>query len=277
VGVQGICVTAQSLSDGTEYSATTKQRGHYTIAVPDGTYRVWFTDCRSAPVYAKQFWHNAPFNDATPVTIGGTKPVVSGIDAALRPGGWIEGTVTDARSGVPLSNIRVVSWAPNVDNEYATSDSAGHYAIGPLLTGEYGVAYQQVWQPNAAYATAWYDQQPFETAAKVSVTAPNRTHVDLRMAVGGVITGRLTDAATGNPLAGAGVNAFDSYGHLNWAMTASDGTYRMTQLFADTYTVEFLAHGVTQWWNGQSSAQTATPLGVAFYSTYSGIDGVLPS
>src|SRR3954470_4790597 len=73
-GVEGICVTAQSTSDRWEpsYQAATKVHGYYTIKVPDGSYRVWFTDCRDTPVYAKQYWkYSSTGGGSTLVSVAG--------------------------------------------------------------------------------------------------------------------------------------------------------------------------------------------------------------
>jgi hypothetical protein len=297
-GITGICVTASPGPDGSpmtpQWSTTTTAGGLYQLSAQEynGTgdrapYYVWFMECGRPTTYLTQYWQNAPdYRTATQLYLGATQPYATGIDAALQAGGWIVGQLTDAHSGAPLSGIGVYVSAPDDMSSPAktlsgTTDSKGNYAIGPLPTENYRVFYQQCCAPTSAYADEYYNQQFYQAPNLVPVTAPKRTKLGNEpMYVGGVITGRVTDAVTGEPLAGVEIFVRSSDPQRPAGVTsygnASDGTYRISGLPADSYTVEFQRGSYApQYWNNQASASTANPISIAFYSTTPGINAAL--
>src|SRR3954451_13506074 len=56
-GVAGICVAATKPFASQPTAATTSTTdGAFRLAVPDGTYKVSFRDCRPNPVFLPQWW-----------------------------------------------------------------------------------------------------------------------------------------------------------------------------------------------------------------------------
>jgi 5-hydroxyisourate hydrolase-like protein (transthyretin family) len=88
----------------------------------------------------------------------------------------------------------------------------------------------------------WNDSLDPAGADLVTVTAGGTTeHIDATVAEGGAIGGRVTDALTGQPLAGIEVAVYDpSLGEYRYSpVTDSDGRYRATGLQTGSYNVCF--------------------------------------
>ncbi|HLN07099.1 MAG TPA: carboxypeptidase-like regulatory domain-containing protein, partial [Acidimicrobiales bacterium] len=179
--------------------------------------------------------------------------------------GSISGIVTDL-SKKPLEGICVDAFgiSPNVGSGFAATAANGTYTVTGLPAGGYTVEFSGIYCGNSGnYLPQWYDGQSSDASATtVNVTAGKTTGgISAMMLPGGAITGAVT--ASGKPLSGVGVTAFGANGGYGSTSTAANGTYTITQLPADTYTVEFSAsvgNYLIQWWDGQSSQGTATPL-----------------
>ncbi|WEO77973.1 carboxypeptidase regulatory-like domain-containing protein [Cryobacterium sp. SO2] len=82
------------------------------------------------------------------------------------------------------------------------------------------------------------------------------------------ITGRVTDQATGAPIAGASVYIYTPSGAYGSAIpvssTDADGNYTFYSLDVRSYTLEFTSTGYrTEWWGGQASQDAADTFDVA--------------
>ena len=217
--------------------------------------------------------------DPVSVTAGTT---TSGIDAALQPGGQITGTVTNATTGTPIANICVGIY--DTSNNFvgsAFTDSAGHYTATSLADGRYKVGFHACSGGN--YLTQYYNDKPsLATADTISVTPGAITPgIDAALQPGGRITGTVTDAATGTPVANECVTAFSGGDPLTTAFTDPAGQYTLSGLASGTYEVGFTACGggnyAPQYYNDKPTLATADSVAVTAGTATLGIDAALAS
>ncbi len=178
-----------------------------------------------------------------PVTLGGP---TTGIDFALAPKGAIEGTVTEAGTGLPVDFASIAVW-----------DSAGDFArsggTGPL--GDYrvlgldpGTYFVTVTSPR--HVGELYDDLPCPGGAPggcdvtagtaVAVTAGGTTTgIDFAIVRLGSLSGGVTEAGSGLPLFGGIVVLFDAGGSSfdSAPIHAPDGDYRFESVPAGTWFV----------------------------------------
>jgi protocatechuate 3,4-dioxygenase beta subunit len=175
------------------------------------------------------------------VTAGETTP---GIDFVLQTGGTITGTVTDAITGAPLSNILVGAFHANGASTGGAigTNLAGVYSIGGLPTGTYYVRTTL----SYPYFDELYDNIPCPnnscsppTGTGIGVTAGSTTSgIDFGLLRGGTITGTVTAAATGAPRPDVRVDAYTASGELaSQAWSNASGVYAIGGLATGTYYV----------------------------------------
>ena len=265
-------------------STTTNAQGHYTITgVPAGSnYGVEFDD---AGYVTQRYSNRTPpaAGDSVTVTDGQT---TTGIDAALAAGATITGTVTDASNSHPVANLTVTaSAADGYPPMSATTDASGHYAIGGLATGSYTVQFGGN-EPGAAYAVQYYNRKASAGSADpVSATQGQTTSgIDAGLQPSAHITGTVTNVATGDPISGIDVAAYDSGGSfLETTTTADDGTYSLDGLAAGSYRIGFAsgfsgtANYASQYYSGKLDLASADAVVVATGQTVNGIDAALQS
>jgi hypothetical protein len=107
---------------------------------------------------------------------------VSGINAALQPGGQITGTVRLAATNAPLAGVRVcLSEAEFLESlGCLTTPASGAYRFYGLWNSSYKVVFSaasnEIFDPTPivdAYPTQWWNGRPtFATATPIPVTAP---------------------------------------------------------------------------------------------------------
>jgi protocatechuate 3,4-dioxygenase beta subunit len=132
----------------------------------------------------------------------------------------------------PVAGAAVSAHGPE-GSGYAVSDSSGHYSISEgLKTGTYNVT---------AFAVGYLMQEVADVAVTVGQTTSN---INFDLQLSGGVSGRVTDAASGDPLNNIMVVAYsaDGGGSFGWsAMTGSDGKYLLaTNLATDSYNVSVM-------------------------------------
>ena len=203
VPLKNIEVTVYQAS-GTERPvgfATTKADGDYTVeGLASGSYKVEFSPgFESGLNYVTQYYEDASTlaaATAVPVTEGAT---TKGIDAELRAGGEIEGTVTDASTHAVLSGVEVAALGPGkVAEGIALTDASGHYTIAGLAAGSYVVGFAV-----EHYITQYYDDQSsFASANAVAVAQESTTGaIDAALAPKAPVN-TVAPVASGTPAAG---------------------------------------------------------------------------
>lgn len=143
-----------------------------------------------------------------------------GSEGSIQPGAVV-GRVTDAASAAPVANATVSSSAGT-----DVSDADGRYRLPNVPAGELRVT-----TSAAGYAN---------DSRVVTVAAGTETVLDIGLVVPGDVTGRVTDAATGDGIAGAAV------GYPGGStVTDAGGAYSVNGLPAGSRTLTFGATGYT--------------------------------
>jgi hypothetical protein len=242
--LSGVCVVPY-LVHGSDYSfgsAVTHDGVYHLGGLPAGTYKLGFWPCRnSLDAYAPILW---PETDSTTAakTISLRPPhQVGHINEVMRIGGVITGTVTSATTpSTPLAGMCVGAQETNLPRRSlidpfggASTNAAGAYRIEGLPSATYKVTASPGCSENANYLPA--------THRGVSVREGVTTSgIDLALSVGNTISGTVTSATTGQPLAGICALVLLSNGEpYEEVASATDGTYSADELPAGQYQVEF--------------------------------------
>jgi hypothetical protein len=196
----------------------TDSRGRYRsgAGLVAGTY---YARTSSSAGAINELYANVPCSSGCPVdlgtaftvTLGGT---TTGINFALDAGGRVTGTVRDAGTGAPLAGISV-----QVSNDFffasAITDSLGRYTVLGLPAGTFyartsnAIGYLDELRPDILCASGC----PLTTGAPITVTlGATVSGIDFDLNRGGRISGHVTDAFSGLPLAGVRVFLVDAAG-----------------------------------------------------------------
>jgi len=256
--------------------------GEYAIAgLATGEYKVEF---ESFAGYSTQYYDNkgsASEADPVSVTEGSTTP---NIGAAMVVGGQITGTVTSAASKAGIEGIEVCAYGTSGEEEDFTRCSStgpdGEYTIDGLVTSEYQVEFD----PNGQdYIGQYYDGKEFSSEADlVSVTyGSTASEVNATLAVGGQITGRVTNASTKAALGGITVcpEATNGGPFLSCTTSNTSGEYALVGLATGEYKLEFYpadgANYLPQYYDGKSAYSEAEPVSVKAGSTTTEVDAAM--
>lgn len=213
-----------SLANGTAsygWFATTGTDGKYLMAtdLPTGAYNVTVELAPNG--YIRQ--------STTANVVAGVE--TKNVDIPLARSGIISGTITQP-DGTPLSGISVTAYEMSGSFLYygsATTDSSGNYRIATGLgTGNYIVSASGDGASNSTAMLYLLYPTGVAVTAGVETTGINMelTPVTITPTGSGIITGRVTDQSTGNPIKFATVTAQDSgYGS---AETDSNGYYNIS-------------------------------------------------
>ena len=171
-GLGSVEVRVEDLTGtGEEHYATTEAEGYYTVSdLPPGNYAVEFL-----PNFATGYE-----SQRTTTTLG--EGEAKNISAALKEGGKISGTVTDAVTHGGLAKIGVYAFSANPEAEGYSSGSAetnasGAYTVTGLRSGSYKVEFYWVYseaerkacehapQCPPKYILQYFNDQPSEATA----------------------------------------------------------------------------------------------------------------
>jgi hypothetical protein len=285
--VNGVEVCAEGQTEEAFGCAGTKISGQYEIdELPPGEYKVKFW--ARGLGYANQFYDGqVSWAAATPVTVTAGMPT-TGIDAELEEGATISGRVTAAATGLPVEDVEVC--AERTDEEdfgCGSTNATGSYTIGELSPGQYQI-YFYTYETGQNLLS-----QPYGLGVVTLAAGARQTGIDAALQTGGQIGGTVRAAATGTPLKGVEVcltEASETW-PLACLMTPPSGAYRFYGVWTGSFKVVFspqaneLEEGEgwgiepdsypTQWWNGQPSFATATPIAVTAGVTVGDINGSL--
>lgn len=167
--------------------------------------------------------------------------------------GSITGKVT-LQAGGPKLDIGTVDVCAYTSAE-KTADCAnpggdGEYTIEGLAAGEYKVGF---WSTGYGYLSQFFDDRAsLSEAEPVQVTAGQTTSgIDAELRVAGKVTGRVTNAATGEPIQGVQVCATPTVPG-DCERTNANGEYTISELAGGEYTLEFTPIGELDYFYAQT-------------------------
>lgn len=276
--VQGVCV---NLEDPAEMfsnmgSACTDASGDYVIedAIP-GTWIVRFYDDTGG--YAPQWWgSDAPARESAAQLTVPAGVTTTGIDAELSTAAALSGRVIDAASGRPLADVCPSPYQGSRGDFFqnavtSCSDTQGRWSVRGLPAGDATVTFSANVEDHP-YLDTWAYGSSTQARATVFRLAAGETTAlrDVKMVLGGVLTGQVTDAATGRPVEGVyvDVNPFGpraGAGEGRWSKrTGPDGRYTIRGISPGTrtpvaYDEEHERYG-WQWAGGATDPATGTSI-----------------
>lgn len=160
--------------------------------------------------------------------------VYGGVDFVLRPGGgYISGRVLDAQGvGISQAEVSILeNTSQGFDNgawSYTTTDEEGYFLTDPAKEG--GL-------PTGTYLVLVQDAVSARKDNVIVVAGQETTEVNLTFHSGdGMIRGRIVDAATNQPIAGATVWADNGLIQTE-GISDADGYYRLGGLTTGGYNV----------------------------------------
>ncbi|MDR7189114.1 5-hydroxyisourate hydrolase-like protein (transthyretin family) [Microbacterium sp. BE35] len=300
--LSAISVNASSPTGGSGYTQIDPVTGEYTITgLPSGAYQVqfnvgtyWDGTASVKPNLVSEYYDTATdWSTATAVDVStGDR---SGIDATLRPGRSITGTVT-LPAGAPtewLSAITVSASAVNgsmIGGIGATPDpETGRYTITGLAPGSYQVAFRVMTSmpgtelPNLV--DEYYDNAyTLSSATPVDVSGGDKAGIDATLESGHSISGTITlpaDAPT-EWMEAVSISVMTLSGEyfsngLHAKVDAATGAYTYSGLPAGEFIVQFSASGYfdgTDWTSTDIASEyyddSVSSAGATLVSTASG-------
>ena len=261
--------------------ATTDSRGTYVIEhLSRGVYLVEFASPQDSGLdYVAQYYDGAERIDEAQLVGVGLGSTDHGIDAGLRQGAKIAGTITDAASAAAVEGEEACAFSQDAETVRCTpSGVEGGYTITALPAGEYTVAFFSPAQGLLDYVPQYYREvsQPDEaTQVPVAGTATTPS-IDARLHLGGRIEG--TVDSTGRPQSGVFVCALRSAEvAAECGETDASGQYAVTGLPVGSYVVGFDPEPpwAVQYYNGAATYEEAVPVSVTTGHATPGIDASL--
>jgi hypothetical protein len=275
-GISGAIVQAYDAATGSRLGyGYSDPSGAYTIAgLPGGSYKLYFY----ASNYLEQ-WYSARSDRASASSVALTAPgTVGALNAVLVKGGSISGTVSDKESGAGIPGVYVTVYSlAGSPVGYGYTDNTGAYTAAGLPSGSYQLRFDP--QNTPGYLPQWYGNKPDQASstAVAVLSAGTTSGISAALAKGGSLTGKVTDAATGAPLANAYVNLTDavSGAYLSGTSTDSSGMYRFSGL-SGSYKLAFSAAGyLPQWYSGKADQASALIVSVTAPGQSAGFDAIL--
>ncbi len=229
---------------------TTNGAGEYTLDVgAAGTFVVYFDTTVEGLVPRTYFNGVYASREAKSVKVG-EGHTVSGIDAAIEPGGSIAGEVRSAATKAALGGVEACAELPNVNQSFiephrecATTNGAGEYLIQSLTPGN-GVpegGYRVEFKSAADYIRQFYDGKLEEFAAKLIPVTLGATvaGVDAELEEGAEISGVVTSQVAGEPVDEAVVCAEAVAWPEYCVKSDATGQYTIAKLPSHEYRVHF--------------------------------------
>jgi hypothetical protein len=263
--LEGISVVAESLEDYFDGGLTGFDGAYQITGLPPGSYTLHFSENQySSPRVAVPATMYASKTYPSAVVVTGAVPVIDK-NIQLSAGGVATGSISQ-------TNIQAIINITNpITHETVASgySNNGSYTIGGLPGGTFTVT---ISAQTGGYIAAELTNR--------TITAGQTTNLGTTtLQPGGRINGTVRNTSQ-VPLQNVLEVAFDatSGAPAGVAMSAANGAYSLGGLKTGSYKVQFIMceGGVaTQWFNGKTTQEEATPVQVVAPGTVNGIDGTL--
>jgi hypothetical protein len=264
--IVGACVTARF---GTATTQTVSgPDGLYLLPVPYGSFSYdisYDSNCGAGGHWARVHKH------VTIDVLAGHPAAV--VNQALPIGGRIVGHVTDAQTGSPVNGVRVFVDSAS-DYFEAYTDAAGHFVVGSLPPDSYAVDYYGPQQ----YLPGYYETSlPAGPDRPAQVIKGQDFVADQALNRYAVVSGTVTDAATGMPVQSTAITFTDSHGFARGGGSTDATGHYTVYLPPATMTVEFTSPRpyTTQYWDHTTDPASATPLVLDYGQVVTGIDAAM--
>ncbi|SDN38171.1 Carboxypeptidase regulatory-like domain-containing protein [Cryobacterium flavum] len=210
------------------YSSDGSDARAWSLAgVPAGEYKVQLSSSGTT-----EWWKNATsLETATLITVTAGE-WVENVDFAQSVS--ISGTVTSAVDGSAVANGSVYAYRAkeSYSSYHAYSGSDGSYVFTDLPDGDYKLKFDG-YSNAKPLSTQWYtNAADLDSATAITVVdGVPATNVDAALQPGIAISGTVTDAATGAPIANASISGWSNYS----IVTDANGHYSSTVAAAGRY------------------------------------------
>lgn len=246
----------------------------HSVTDNDGLYKLEGLAAGSYIVYAQKEGYLTEIykevknqSEAVPVQV--TPPATTDqINFTLDVTSAITGIISNEKDGTPIAGAMVYIQTLLTDQNHrnklrgsAKTDEQGRYII-QVVPGIY-----LVHATARGFAEEYYDQvqDPLQATA-INVTAAEHVQVDMALTALGTLSGLVTDALTGLPLADAKIRIFNERKHEKRyfeTLSGADGKYSFIALPEDDYVVQADADGyLTEYWQEADSLQNALHVAV---------------
>jgi hypothetical protein len=256
-----LTAVAYNVDGTTRAFAATDAAGAYSIVVPPGDFRVGVFD--SALIYLPQFYPSqTTFAAATPQHAIAQQSV-GGLDFALTRGARVTAHVSARASGAALPGITVGAY--ELSGRLLASAITDASGTATLLLPA-GTVKLLASDSSLQFANAYYlDAATFAATQPVALTEGQSLATTFSMTEGGRITGTVTSALTGAPLAAMQVIVYDgTLQEIVQTTSDANGAFRIA-VPAGTYIVaaaDPAHHYATVFYAGATTAAGASSVGV---------------
>jgi hypothetical protein len=254
--------TGQALAD---FCASTDG----AFACSNGTGTVTLDDLAQGPHDITVFTDNSRYFDAR-LTVDVVGNASTRVAARLRPAAVIETTIVDSVTGQPVPNACVAPLKPpfgHVPEGFgACADEHGAVRVGPLEADTYTL-YAAPFD-DTVHGAQWVGPsggtgtQLLARRIKPAVGVVTRVP-PIRLDHAGTVTGTVTDAATGRPVANADVTISANHPGVGAtgpdAVTDADGHYTLTGLGPYRWPLISGANGYAPQWTGGIASRLLSP------------------
>jgi len=195
----------------------------------------------------------------------------------------ITGTVSGEDTHAGIGGVEVCPTPQPYTFEAAcvTTDSSGHYSLSGLPPAQYSLAFSG-WVNNVPYVSEVYDNKPAYTYGDlVTLNSPDEVRqLDVELARGGSVGGKLIDEETGLPIAGMGACAsLEGDGYERCAKSDANGNYQVNGLPSGEYSVYYegwnQVNYLHEFYEDAELWAQATRINVTAPGTIGGIDAKL--
>ena len=204
--------------DESRYESDTDANGLYTlVGLAPGRYGIRAEADRQG--YTRMYYDDRLYRDKANLVTVRDAGAIEGVDFALNFGATISGRVTDAATGRPIDDVSFSAGPKHRDHvSWTDAGRDGYYILRGIPNGTIEIEVQGQGYIRQRFSIRVADFTPVEGA-------------DIQLQLGGTISGRVTDASSGQPASNVGIGAGPiGQGHLSWSETDHNGLYVLTGL-----------------------------------------------